>query len=200
MKVDGNPARERDAPGGDHLVPELRGCYLQLAAIERDAKALVEGLTDRQLAWRENARTWSIADCLNHLVVTGRHSLDSMRRSVADARARGLLGRGPFRHGLLGNWLVRLMDAPPRIRVRAPKAYRPLPDQPVQATVAAFFLLQRELFAVLNEANGIDLGRVKVENPVTRWFRLSLGQELAFTAAHERRHLWQAAVVRSRLH
>jgi hypothetical protein len=31
------------------------------------------------------------------------------------------------------------------------------------------------------------------------WFRMSLGQEFALTAAHERRHLWQASRVREKI-
>jgi hypothetical protein len=37
---------------------------------------------------------------------------------------------------------------------------------------------------------------VKVANPVSTWFRMTLGQEFALTAAHERRHLWQGWHVR----
>jgi hypothetical protein len=36
-----------------------------------------------------------------------------------------------------------------------------------------------------------------VSNAVSTWFRLSLGQELGFNAAHERRHLRQAGVVKA---
>ena len=64
---------------------------------------------------------------------------------------------------------------------------------------AGFFRLQHELFRALHEANGIDLARVKVANPVSKWFKMSLGQEFGLTAAHERRHLWQASRVRARL-
>ena len=46
---------------------------------------------------------------------------------------------------------------------------------------------------------GSDRSRTKVSNAVSRWFRLSLGQELAFDAAHERRHLWQAKRVKDEL-
>jgi hypothetical protein len=53
--------------------------------------------------------------------------------------------------------------------------------------------------ACIEEANGIDLSKTKVSNAVSRWFRLSLGQELAFDAAHERRHLWQARRVKEEL-
>jgi hypothetical protein len=188
-----------DPSGGDHLLPELQGYYRQFLAIGRAAEVLLEGLTEAQLTWRADVRTWSIADCLNHLVVAGNQSLRGIRSAVVEARAGGLLSRGPFRHSVLGSWLIRLMDAPPTIKFKVPKAYRPVPDVSAFEIVAGFFLLQDELFRALDEANGMDLGRVKVANPVSKWFRMSLGQEFAFTAAHERRHLWQASRVRERL-
>jgi hypothetical protein len=186
-------------PGDTLLEPELQAYLQQLRAIEQDTRLLVNGLTEVQLGWRETGKTWSVADCLNHLLVTGGHSMAGIRRALADARARGLLGRGPFRYGKLGNWFVRLMDAPPPIKFKAPKAYRPAPDLSVSDIVTGFFALQHEFERVLREADGIDLSRTKVDNPVTPWFRLSLGQELALTMAHERRHLWQAWRVRERL-
>ena len=62
--------------------------------------------------------------------------------------------------------------------------------------VRNFFIMQDEFLQCIQEAAGIDLSKVKVSNPVTRWFRLSLGQEIAFNAAHERRHLKQAMAVK----
>ena len=197
MKPDG--PLDHAHSGGEQLVPELQAYYRQFAAIEQDARLLLDGLTEVQLTWREEATTWSVADCLNHLVVTGHQSLRHIRGAVVKARAGGLFGSGPFRHSALRNWFIRLMDAPPTIKFKAPKAYRPALDLPASEIVAGFFLLQDELIRALEEANGIDLARVKVGNPVTPWFKMSLGQEFAFTAAHERRHLWQAARVRERL-
>ena len=197
--MESDRAREHDPSGGDRLVLELQGYYRQFALIERTATVLLESLTEAQLTWRDDVRTWSIADCLNHLVVTGNHSLRGIRSAVVEARAGGLLAVGPFRHSVLENWFIRLMDAPPTIKFKVPKAYRPVPVVSPFEIVAGFFLLQDELFRALNQANGIDLRRVKVVNPVSKWFKLSLGQEFAFTAAHERRHLWQATRVRERL-
>ena len=181
------------------LVPELQEYLRQFAAIEREAEILLEGLTTAQLMWREKAESWSVAECFNHLVVTGHQSLHNIRRAIVKARRRGWVGKGPFRHGAIGNLFIRLMDAPPRIQFKVPEAYRPAPDLPVSEIKDRFFLLQHELKLVLEDANGVDLARVKVSNPVSNWFKLSLGQELALTAAHERRHLWQASRVRERM-
>jgi hypothetical protein len=186
-------------PLSDALVPELQEYDHQFKRIRLDAAALLDDLSERQLEWHERVGSWSIGDCLNHLVETGSQSLSHMRNAVAAARARGLLRAGPFRHPLAGKVLILLMDAPPRVRFKAPKAYRPRVDVPVSEVVEAFWRLQDGLAQALREANGVDLARVKVDNPVSSWFRLTLGQEFALTAAHERRHLWQAWRVRQKL-
>lgn len=191
--------QEHDLSGVEQLVPELESYYREFAAIEKEARRLLDGLTEAQQTWHHDVRTWSIVDCLNHLVVTGSHSLRGIRSAVHEARANGLLARGPFRHSVLGNCFIRLMDAPPIIKFRVPNAYQPVADSSASEVVAGFFRLQHELFRALHEANGIDLARVKVANPVSKWFKMSLGQEFGLTAAHERRHLWQAWRVRARL-
>ena len=182
------------------LEPELSECRWQIEAIRRDATRLLDGMSEDELTWRENGATWSIADCLNHLAVTGNQSLPRICEAISDGRSRGLLGRGPFRHGFLGNCLIRLMDAPPAVKFKVPAPYRPAPDLSVSEIVAGFYLLQHDLIEALKGADGIDLSRARVTNPVTRWLTMSLGQEFAFTAAHERRHLWQASQIKRKLH
>ena len=179
--------------------PELREYCRQFDAIVGETKQLIAGLSDRQLAWREASGTWSIVDCLDHLLVTGGHSLSGIREAKTKARSRRSLGTGRFRSRLVTGWFVHFMDAPPIIKVKAPRVYRPASDlQPCQV-VARFFQLQAQLIAAAEEANGLDLSATRVNNPVSRWFRMTLGQEFAFTAAHERRHLWQAWRVREKL-
>ena len=88
------------------------------------------------------------------------------------------------------------MEPRSRVKFRAPKAYLPAADRLPAEIVASFYLLQDEFLQCIEDANGIDLSRARVSNPVSNLFRLSLGQELAFNAAHERRHLWQAGRVK----
>ena len=192
-----DPSQQPSGP--DDLSPELQDYRRQFEDITRDARLLLAGLTNRQLAWRETRDRWSIADCFDHLVVTGHQSLPHIRQAMLEARARGALGRGPFRYGRLERWFVRSMDAPPTWKFKAPRAYRPSFELAGPETVAGFFLLQQHLIKAVEEANGLDMAAVKVTNPVTRWFRMSLGQEFALTAAHERRHVWQARRVVEKL-
>ncbi len=85
------------------------------------------------------------------------------------------------------------------MRFKAPTAYVQSASQNQAEIMASFYRLQEEFLACIDETNGIDLSRTKVSNAASWWFRLSLGQELAFDAAHERRHLWQAGRVKEEL-
>jgi hypothetical protein len=89
------------------------------------------------------------------------------------------------------------MDGPPRIRFRTPRVYAPQNGRPAAEVVEEFSLVQQELMNSVRAANGLDLARAKVTVPIRKFIKLSLGQEFALIAAHERRHIWQAQQVRA---
>jgi DinB superfamily len=178
------------------LIPELDEYRRQFEAIKQDASELLDGLTDEQFNRRESPGRWSIAECLVHLNVTGRLYLPFIEGAIKEARERQLVGEGPFRQGLLVNWLIRSTEPPAKLKFKAPKIFIPPPDQPLDKVRSDFMALQDALMALVNASNGLHLWRIKVTSPVSRLFKTSLGQCFAFHAAHERRHLWQARQVR----
>ena len=181
------------------LVEDLQNYHRQFESIKTDAQNLLGDLNELQFNWQPGTDRWSIAQCIDHLGLTGRNSLSNIHRAVDEARSKNLFSLGPFRYGLIEKWFVRQMEPPARMTFKAPKAYLPSVYQPYPEMVTSFYSLQAEFLVCIEEANGIDLSRMKVSNAVSRWFRLSLGQELAFNAAHERRHLWQAGKVKEEL-
>jgi hypothetical protein len=177
------------------LHAELSEYRRQLRDARADAEKLVAGLSDEQFNWRPAPDRWSIAECLDHLN-NGWRVLEKLDHKIAKASEQGVRGEGPYRHPLLGRLYVRFVEPPPKIRVRAPKAFVPTPDQPLAAVAPRFLELQDEIIRRVIAADGLDLGGVRMSSPITRRFKMSLGQWFAFLAAHERRHLWQAWQVR----
>lgn len=184
-------------PGGEPLAAELEEYRRQFERIKEDARSLVAGLSDAQFNWRPQPGAWSIAECLAHLNVAGQMYLPVVDRRIKGAREGGLVGAGPYRHGLLGKVIVRTAEPPARLKFKAPKSFTPMPEHLLSVIEPAFMSLQEQFVARLRAANGLDLGRVKVVSPASRFIRLTLGQTFALLAAHERRHLWQARQVRN---
>jgi hypothetical protein len=179
------------------MVKDLIDLERQICAIRADGEELLTGLSYSQLNWQP-AGQWSIANCVDHLIVAGSDSVSHIRESTRHGLAQGLLSGGPFRYGIFERWFVRQMEPPPKIKMKAPRAYAPLGRDP-NDLMPDFLKLQDQLVECIRAAEGVDLLRVKVPNPVSRWIKFSLGQEFALNAAHERRHLWQARRVKEQL-
>ena len=179
--------------------PELAGMVEQIDKIKEEGQAVAAGLTDAQLNWRAAPDRWSIAECLQHLNIAVSQTLPKFDAAIAAGRAAGKTAPGPFRYGWFSRWMVDSMEPPPKRRMGTFKIF----SLPAGAMYRAHDLLP-EFAAVrdrlaqrVRQADGLDLGRVKVTSPVNRLLRLPIGAYFAFVIAHDRRHLWQAREVRS---
>lgn len=178
------------------LTPELVELDRQFAAAKAAASELVGPLNYAQFNWRPGPLGWSIAECLLHLNIVGHRYVRLIEPALDQARARGLIGSGPFAHGMLGKWILSNTEPPPKRKFKAGRSFIPPDDQPITAVLPTFAHLQEQLSQQLAQASGLDLARVKVRAPGMP-LRFNLLLTFAWIAAHERRHLWQACQVRS---
>jgi hypothetical protein len=173
-------------------IDELRRHFERLAD---DADALVAGLTDDQFAWKPTPQAWSIAQCIDHLNVTARLYLLQLDEGIANAIRQGLYGGGPFVYWWFARMFVRMLEPPPRLRMKTPALFQPPAERPRREIMAAFRAYQVQYIDRLRQANGLDLARARVRSPAASWIFLPLGSGFAAMIAHERRHLWQATQV-----
>lgn len=174
----------------------LAGLKEQFGEIKAQAAEVVSGLKESQFNWRPHAQRWSMAECLLHLNIVGDRCVRTIEAAVEDARARNLTGDGAFQYGMIGKWIVSLTEPPPKRKVKAARSLTPAYGQPLTAVMPTFFHIQDQLALLTEQANGLDLGRIKLAVPGVRAVRLNLYATFAWAVAHERRHLWQARQVR----
>jgi hypothetical protein len=182
----------------DHasLPAELRSIMDQLDENERNAGALLGELDETQLRWQPSPTSWSIGQCLDHITATNRLYLEPMDRAVAAARVRGAQRRGPLQPGAPSRWFVRELEPPPRRRLPAPKQVVPALGKSKTQLTSEFAGEQQRVRDLLLAAAGLDLNRTRFVNPFVPLIRFSVGTGFLVIAAHERRHLFQAAAVR----
>ena len=165
------------------------------ANIEK-AKSLTAGLSAAQMSWRPQPGKWSIAQNLDHLN-RGARSLDTIASSIAAARAKGIIGNGPFRYGWLSSWIMKSMEPPPKRKFKTLKSNAPSPDVDAAKALADYLRNTARLTELIQKADGLDLARAKTPFGDLKWFKMPLGAFLTHIITHERRHLWQAEQVRN---
>ena len=162
------------------------------ANIEK-AKSLTAGLSAAQMNWRPQPGKWSIAQNLAHLNF-GYEYFDTLASSIAAARAKGIIGNGPFRYGWLSSWIMKSQEPPPKRKFKSAKRYTPSPDVDAAKAIADYLRMGARLTELIQEADGLDLARAKTP---FGWFKMPLGALLTHVITHNRRHLWQAEQVRN---
>ncbi len=190
------------ATATDPLIAELEVYRNQFNDAREEFRKLVEGLNDEQFNWRPAENAWSMAECIDHLVMIGTIMGRNIDEALKKAEARGLKSEGPFKYGAIGNWFVRAVsgsDEGRKRKFKAPATYTPSSNHSISRLDAAFNEVQDGFVERVERSNGVDLARVKMPSPVSRLIRLSLGQWLALLAGHQERHLLQAKDVRDKL-
>lgn len=166
-----------------------------LQSIWQQVQELTHGLDDDQLAWSSEPRRWSLAQCLEHLVITDGLYMDKVEAVLDQAPARTAKEGAPARGHLrfLERLIVGSLGPSPKIRLPAPKSFLP----PAPGTLSSgdsperFDRHQERLLACLERARTVDLDRTIVTSPESALIRLRLGSAFALVEAHQRRHLEQ---------
>lgn len=86
------------------------------------ARALIRELTEAQLNCRKPG-TWSVADCLAHLIQTNTAFGIAIADAIRDPSRRPNSGiRAPK---WLDSWMIRMLEPPVRIKFKAPPQFAP---------------------------------------------------------------------------
>jgi hypothetical protein len=178
------------------LIATLQEYYRQVEEIKLDAMDLARGLSETQFNWRPSPEKWSIGECLEHLNVTARLFWPTIAEAVNGARVNGWFSKGPYKRTWLGAIAIRTMEPPAKRRFKAPRRFRPPANLPMNQVLSQFMAFQDRLLDLLRDANGVDLGRPRLQAPGSKMIKLTLGQSFGLMTAHERRHLWQARQVK----
>lgn len=144
---------------------------------------------------------WSIGECVDHVNTIVRELSDPLKETIHKAKAAGKLSTREHRPGFVGKYMTRSMEPPVKKKMKTQKIYVPT----AQTNYDAGTLLEQYKDAhnrfkqLMHEADGVDLSKVKMASPAWKLLKLNLGDWFFFTAAHERRHAWQAEQVANSL-
>lgn len=188
----------------DALIPELGTRWREFDDAKQKIDELVAGLDRESYNRRAEKGSWSMAECVDHLLQVGGRMIPVLERSIERGRSKGRLAEGPFRYSAFGNWFATAIGGdqlPPPKRFKVPRIYVPSPglNVPIEDSVRSFKELQGRYQRLILQAQGLDLARVKARSPAFWPLRLSLGVWFRLLAGHQRRHLWQAARARRRV-
>ena len=155
----------------------------------------VSGVGHDALTRRPNDGGWSMAEVLEHLIVSADSYLERLRTVVRENSGRVASPDARWKPTLSGGLLVWSMRSPRKFP--APKMYKPGPS-PRPRVLEEFLQRQEEVGRLLTEAGSMDWRRVRMRSPVLPIIHMNLGDALTVLVVHAERHAGQIERVKAR--
>ncbi|HZF37463.1 MAG TPA: DinB family protein [Blastocatellia bacterium] len=161
-------------------------------AIAGDAKTLFGNLTPAQLNWKAAADSWSVAQCLDHLISSNREYYPVFDRILKGEYRKTFLHRMPFLPALFGRMMIKVISPDSQRKFKAPGAARPSSSSIDPQIVERFVTHQRETLAKMRSLENRGPAETIIASPFISVVIYSLLDTFRLIVAHERRHFAQA--------
>jgi hypothetical protein len=157
---------------------------------------LTAGLSESALNWQPNSQSWSIGQCLDHLVRTNEAVLAAVKQTVEQNRDELRPRKGEMQAaGWFSRWFIRTIGPESSSKLRAPKKIVP-PSNISADVVTRFTETQKQIGQFVNEFREADLGALRYPNPLLPFPRWTVDTGLLILVRHNARHLQQAERVK----
>lgn len=168
----------------DERAREVRASIEQLKTLDRELQYL-------QLGWRPSDGGWSIAQVIEHLILTDEPYVDIIPNLLPKAKR----GDATWKPTIMGGFITRAVDPQSTGKVKARKGFQPGPE-PRAHGIRDYIAIRERLLPIIEQLKGYDLNSIRMRSPVMGLIRYNVGDALMILTKHTQRHLQQIDRIR----
>lgn len=183
----------------NELPKELQEIKDQFSAMKKDAADFLGKLKDNQFNKRPADNGWSVAECVDHLIVTGFDYCDKLEEGLKILQKKDKRYTGEMKYSYIGSKFIANVEPPVKRKFKSPPKWRPDSNINKAKATQAYLQLQDRWMDIIDRSKGWDLTKVKLPSPAVSWIKFSAFVILGVNAAHQRRHMEQAKKVKNSL-
>jgi hypothetical protein len=174
------------------IVNNLSEIIAEAERVQTTVKAAFGALSGQQINWNPSPGEWSIAQCLEHLMLLNTPYFPIIENSLSPKRRATLLERAPLLPAFFGRLVLLAVQPGAKQKVKARPAFAP-PTTPIDLGILVRFSTHQEEFIRLMKASAErPIARIIITSVVSPYVTYSVLDAYRLLVAHEQRHLQQA--------
>ncbi len=178
----------------------LKDVIEDLKEIEGTTINEFQNLSEEDLLWKPAPDKWSIAECLQHIIIANTIYKHDIENRLQQAEVKTI--EYPITFSLTGRLFLLAVDPKYKWKVPAPKIFKPVKANKVEngkETVEEFVKLQTEIIGTAQKACAYDHQHVHTYSPLSKLLKFNVGEQLYIMMRHTKRHINQALRVKNKL-
>jgi hypothetical protein len=174
----------------------LHNCVQELSLIPETVQEEFSYLSEKQLNWQPNPKSWSILQCLYHLIVSDA-TYDEVFKKILNKYPKNSVNK-EVKFSWLGKWLINSINPQNVNKLSAPKKFQiPKSSNLSKEDVLKNYLERVEILKnYFIDFQGLDLNTIYLSSPALWILRYNLSACIQILTYHHLRHNLQAMKVK----
>ena len=170
----------------------IKNTVAEFYKVTVEVNSLFSNLSFAQLNWKPSPEKWSIAQCLDHLIVSNNTYSPQLNEVVSGSHKNSFYQNLKFVSKFFGNYLIKEASAIVVKPMKSPSAFVPSQSEIPATIVADFEKHQQQFSSLIQQLAKTDLENTVISSPALGIITYNLTDLLTVLAGHEQRHLTQA--------
>ena len=166
----------------------------QIDAITHSCEEHFQNLSESELNWKPNEKTWSVAQNLQHLLSVNETYYPIVQRLREGKYELPWIGKIQFMVNFFGKFILKSVQPYRKARMKTFPLWEPSVS-PIENSIQKFLHHQSELKTLIQSCGDLILKGTVISSPANKNIVYSLATSFDIMIAHEWRHLEQAKEV-----
>jgi hypothetical protein len=171
---------------------EIEALRSKLRELALDVSNSFGTLSAAQINWKPRPDSWSVAQCLDHLITSNKGYLPIFDQVLSGRKSRTIWERLPLFPTLWGRLLLKSLNPASTRKLKAPKPFEPAQSD-IDASVVQNFIRQQEtLDEKIGAMKSLNPDKIVITSPAAGLITYTLMDAYRIVVVHEERHVGQA--------
>ncbi len=148
-------------------------------------------LNSEQLNRKSHPNSWSIAQCLEHLIISNEKYFPVFENIIASKHKMTFWEKNNPLTSYTGKQMIKTLGPIVTKKFQSPKLFLPSQSTIRNSIVLDFVLHQEKLKKIVDALNDSKFDKIIITSPVAALLTLNLRDALQILVVHEERHLLQ---------
>lgn len=148
--------------------------------------------SDEQLNWKPAYDSWSITECVSHLLVTNKLYFDEFGEQFSKKQIKTDCTKTVVKHKLISKFIIKSVDPANRKKVKTFPVFMPSSSRQDKTILQKFIHLQNDFINLVSSAENVNLNKYVMSSPASKIIKENFCDVLEIVRLHDRRHMNQA--------
>lgn len=163
-----------------------------LDEISQKAQQTFGKLSAEQINWKPNPKSWSIAQCFEHLIVTNNLYFPNIQKVIDGTHRNNFFSKIPFSTNLIAVAMKNALNPEQKRKMKTFKVFEPSTSNVSPTIIEDFVENNLKLSEMIEACKNLDLHKIKIAEPLSVALNLRLDAAFEILVMHEQRHFKQA--------